>query len=121
MDTLETAVDPQLEAHLAATVEGRHASYLELLRIPSISTLSEHAPDCQRTAEWIVAELTRIGFDHAEASPTGGHPIVYADWLHAPDAPTVTATRETGTRNPYQSRICATMRSRSEFRPSASV
>jgi len=89
VDTLETAVDPQLEAHLAATVEGRHASYLELLRIPSISTLSEHAPDCQRTAEWIVAELTRIGFDHAEASPTGGHPIVYADWLRAPDAPTV--------------------------------
>lgn len=89
MDTLETVVDPAVEAHLEATREGRHASYLKLLRIPSISTLSEHAPDCQRTAEWIAAELNRIGFDHVEVSPTGGHPIVYADWLHADGAPTI--------------------------------
>jgi acetylornithine deacetylase/succinyl-diaminopimelate desuccinylase-like protein len=83
------AVDPALEAQLEATREARHASYLELLRIPSISTLPEHAPDCRRAAEWIAAELERIGFDHVEVSPTGGHPVVYADWLHAPGAPTV--------------------------------
>jgi len=83
------ATDPALEAYLEATREERHASYLELLRIPSISTLPEHAPDCRRAAAWIVAELTRIGFEHAEAAPTAGHPIVYADWLHAPGAPTV--------------------------------
>lgn len=84
-----SAIDEGLETQLDATREERHASYLELLRIPSISTLPEHATDCLRTAEWIVAELNRIGFEHAEASPTGGHPIVYADWLHAPGAPTV--------------------------------
>ena len=89
MDTLETVVDSAVEAHLEATRDARHASYLELLRIPSISTLPEHAPDCERTAAWIAAELTRIGFEHVEASPTAGHPIVYADWLHAPGAPTV--------------------------------
>ena len=89
MDTLETVVDSAVEAHLAARTEARHASYLELLRIPSISTLPEHAPDCRRTAQWIAAELERMGFDHVEVSPTGGHPIVYADWLHADGAPTV--------------------------------
>ena len=30
-----------------------------------------------------------MGFEHVEVAPTGGHPIVYADWLHAQGAPTV--------------------------------
>ena len=84
-----TALDPALEAQLAATADARHASLLEFLRIPSISALSEHAPDIRRAAEWIAAELTRIGFEHAEVSETPWHPIVYADWLHADGAPTV--------------------------------
>lgn len=81
--------DPAIEAFLEATREARHASYLELLRIPSISTLPEHAGDCRRAAEWIAAELERIGFEHVDVSPTAGHPVVYADWLHAPGAPTI--------------------------------
>ena len=84
-----TAVDPALEAHLEATREQRHASYLEFLRIPSISALPEHAADVARAAEWIAAELDRIGFEHVEVSATPGHPIVYADWLHADGAPTI--------------------------------
>ena len=84
-----TALDPALEAQLVATTDGRHASLLEFLRIPSISALSEHAPDIRRAAEWIAAELTRIGFEHAEVCETPWHPIVYADWLHADGAPTV--------------------------------
>jgi len=84
-----TGIDPALEAYLVETQEARHASYLELLRIPSISGLPEHVPDCQRTAEWIAADLERIGFEHVEVSPTPGRPIVYADWLHAAGAPTI--------------------------------
>jgi acetylornithine deacetylase/succinyl-diaminopimelate desuccinylase-like protein len=84
-----TALDPAIETHLESTRAERLDSYFELLRIPSISGLPQHAPDCRRTAEWIVAELTRIGFEHAEATVTPGHPIVYADWLHADGAPTV--------------------------------
>jgi acetylornithine deacetylase/succinyl-diaminopimelate desuccinylase-like protein len=83
------AVDPAVEAYLDATRAARHASYLELLRIPSISAIPEHAGDCRRAAEWIAAELQRIGFEHVEVSPTGGHPVIYADWLHAAAAPTV--------------------------------
>jgi acetylornithine deacetylase/succinyl-diaminopimelate desuccinylase-like protein len=81
--------DAALEAHLNATREARHASYLELLRIPSISALPEHAGDIRRAAEWIVDDLTRIGFEHAEVCDTPWHPVVYADWLHAEDAPTI--------------------------------
>lgn len=84
-----TALDAALESQLAETTDARHASLLEFLRIPSISALSEHVPDIRRAAEWIAAELTRIGFEHSEVCETPWHPIVYADWLHADDAPTV--------------------------------
>ena len=59
------------------------------LRIASISTLSEHKEDMQRAATWLAEELKRIGLQNVTISPTEGHPIVYADWLHAPNAPTV--------------------------------
>ena len=84
-----TAPDPAIEAQLEATREARLESYLEFLRIPSISALPQHAGDMRRAAERIAAELTRIGFDHAEVCATPWHPIVYADWLHAEGAPTV--------------------------------
>lgn len=61
----------------------------QFLRIPSISTLSEHQEDMQRAAKWLANELESVGLQHIEISPTGGHPILYADWLHAPEAPTV--------------------------------
>ncbi|MGO9777090.1 MAG: dipeptidase [Terracidiphilus sp.] len=60
----------------------------DLLRIPSISTLPENKADCHRAAEFLLAELTRIGFEHARLLETEGHPLVYADWLHADGKPT---------------------------------
>jgi acetylornithine deacetylase/succinyl-diaminopimelate desuccinylase-like protein len=59
------------------------------LRIPSISALPAHAPDVRRAAEWLADELRDAGIEHVEVSDTGGHPIVYGDWLHADGAPTV--------------------------------
>jgi acetylornithine deacetylase/succinyl-diaminopimelate desuccinylase-like protein len=61
----------------------------ELLSIPSLSALPEHEPDVRRAAEWCAHRLTAAGLEHAAVMPTGGHPIVYADWLHAPNRPTV--------------------------------
>ncbi|MES2209037.1 MAG: dipeptidase [Chloroflexota bacterium] len=84
-----TTLDPALDAQLDATAAARLESLLELLRIPSISALPEHAADIRRAAEWIASELTRIGFENAEVCETPWHPIVYADWLHAAEAPTV--------------------------------
>jgi acetylornithine deacetylase/succinyl-diaminopimelate desuccinylase-like protein len=56
----------------------------ELLRIPSISTLEEHKDDIKKAADVVAKDLKRIGFENVEIIPTKGHPLVYADWLHAP-------------------------------------
>ena len=70
-----------------------HARFLgelkDLLRIPSISTLPEHKDDCRRAAEFLVSELKRIGVENVRLIDTQGHPLVYADWLHASGKPTV--------------------------------
>jgi len=59
------------------------------LAIPSVSALPEHAPDVRRCAEWTADEMRRIGLEHVSLIETGGHPIVYADWLNAAGAPTI--------------------------------
>jgi acetylornithine deacetylase/succinyl-diaminopimelate desuccinylase-like protein len=67
--------------------------YLEelktLLAIPSISALPEHAADVKRCADWCVEEMGRIGLQNVRLIDTPGHPVVYGDWLGAPDAPTL--------------------------------
>ena len=61
----------------------------DLLRIPSVSTLEEHKSDVLKAADFVASELRRIGMENVEVIPTKGHPLLYADWLHAPGAPTV--------------------------------
>jgi len=66
-----------------------------LLRIPSVSTAPEHRDDVRRAAQFCAAELKRIGMEHVELIETataerpGGHPLVYADFLHAEGRPAV--------------------------------
>jgi acetylornithine deacetylase/succinyl-diaminopimelate desuccinylase-like protein len=62
---------------------------LDLLRIPSISTLPDHKADVNRAAEFVAGSLGSAGLEHVEVIETKGHPLVYADWLHAPGKPTV--------------------------------
>jgi len=61
----------------------------QFLRIPSVSTLPDHAADVQRAAQFVASSLTAAGMEHVEIIPTAGHPLVYADWLHLPGKPTV--------------------------------
>ncbi|MCI0347164.1 MAG: peptidase M20, partial [Chloroflexi bacterium] len=72
---------------MTAAAERRLESYRDFLRIPSISALSAHAADCRRAAEWVAADLRASGVEHVEVSETGGHPVVYGDWLHAGEGP----------------------------------
>lgn len=60
-----------------------------LLRIPSVSTLAEHKHDVKQAAEFVANDLRRIGMENVQIIPTKGHPLVYADWLHAAGKPTV--------------------------------
>lgn len=61
----------------------------EYLRIPSISSESEHKPDMERCAEWLRTALLKAGADKAEILPTAGNPIVYGEKIVSPELPTV--------------------------------
>ncbi len=61
----------------------------DFIRIPSVSTLPEHQGDVARCAQFVAEALTKAGLENVEIIPTAGHPLVYADWLHAEGAPTV--------------------------------
>jgi acetylornithine deacetylase/succinyl-diaminopimelate desuccinylase-like protein len=63
--------------------------FLDFCRIPSISSLPEHAADVRTAARWVEARVRAAGMENVEILETGGHPMVYADWLHAPGKPTV--------------------------------
>jgi acetylornithine deacetylase/succinyl-diaminopimelate desuccinylase-like protein len=69
-----------------------HAAFLEglktFLRIPSISTLSEHKPDIRRAAEFVLNEL-RAARLTGELIEGEGNPLVFAEWTGAPGKPTL--------------------------------
>jgi acetylornithine deacetylase/succinyl-diaminopimelate desuccinylase-like protein len=60
----------------------------EFLRIPSVSAKSEHNADTKRCAEWLSAQMTKIGLT-TRIHQTPGHPIVVGEWRGAPGARTV--------------------------------
>ncbi|MCM2504949.1 dipeptidase [Aureimonas altamirensis] len=62
-----------IDTNLDASVE----RLKELLRIPSISTDPAYAGDCRKAAEWLVADLSGLGF-RAALHDTPGHPMVVA-------------------------------------------
>lgn len=61
----------------------------EFLSIPSVSTLPEKKGEVEQAAEWVSSRLQMAGLENVKAVETKGHPIVYGDWLHALDKPTV--------------------------------
>lgn len=71
--------------------QGRFIEELaDFLRIPSVSAKPEHADDVRAAGQWVMARLGAAGAENIQMLETDGHPVVYADWLHAgPDQPTV--------------------------------
>jgi acetylornithine deacetylase/succinyl-diaminopimelate desuccinylase-like protein len=79
----------QLETYITEN-ENRFLEDLKgWLRIPSISTLPEHAGDIRRAAEYAADQLRRTGFEQVHLIQTQNHPLVYGEWLKAPGKPTV--------------------------------
>ncbi|HEX2906281.1 MAG TPA: M20/M25/M40 family metallo-hydrolase [Phototrophicaceae bacterium] len=81
-----------MNAHDYATTQAHHflEQLKDLLRIPSVSTDPERKGDTRRAAEWLAAEMQRIGLQKVEILPTAGHPVLYGEWLGAgANAPTV--------------------------------
>jgi len=61
----------------------------EIIRIPSISSLSAHKGDMLKTAEAYKKSLLAAGVDKAEIMPTNGNPVVYAEKIIDKNLPTV--------------------------------
>lgn len=69
-----------IDAVLARIDQNREAAVQRLfglLAIPSVSTDPAFAQDCARAAQWLVDELTGLGFE-ASLRSTAGHPMVVA-------------------------------------------
>jgi acetylornithine deacetylase/succinyl-diaminopimelate desuccinylase-like protein len=61
----------------------------EFLRIPSVSTQTEHKADIEKAAQWVADKLRTAGLEKVEIVATKMHPLVYAESLRAPGKPTV--------------------------------
>lgn len=68
-------------------IDSNKNRYLEELKgflsYPSISNNTANKKDVEECARYLKQHLEKIGMEHAEVYPTGGHPVVYADWLNA--------------------------------------
>jgi acetylornithine deacetylase/succinyl-diaminopimelate desuccinylase-like protein len=75
---------------MAATPSSESSDALAGLRaflaIPSVSGDPAHAGDMQRAAEWVAAQLT---WANGRVVESDGHPVVLAEWLGRPGAPTI--------------------------------
>ena len=80
---------PDVHALIDARREQTFADYIALLRIPSISALRAHDADIRRAAQFVADRMRDAGLEHVELIETAGAPLVSADWLHAPERPTV--------------------------------
>src|SRR5258705_3338593 len=65
------------------------AELKQFVRFQSVSARSENVGDVIRCAEWLADHLRRIGLERVSIIPTPRHPLVYAEWLELPGAPTV--------------------------------
>jgi acetylornithine deacetylase/succinyl-diaminopimelate desuccinylase-like protein len=81
MSDLSSYIESHRDAHLE--------ELKEFLRIPSVSTKSEHKPDIEKAAHWVADRLRAAGLENIEIVPTKMHPLVYGESLKAPGKPTV--------------------------------
>jgi acetylornithine deacetylase/succinyl-diaminopimelate desuccinylase-like protein len=81
LPSYEKYIDDNNDAHLK--------EFMELVSIPSISSIPVHKPDVAKAADWIVNKLKSIGIPTAKVIQTGGQPTVFGLWDKAPGKPTV--------------------------------
>jgi acetylornithine deacetylase/succinyl-diaminopimelate desuccinylase-like protein len=80
---------PTLHKYLDANFFAFISQLADFISIQSISAEQKHRDDIIKCAKWLAAHLQKIGLEHVNIIPTEKHPIVYADWLHAHDKPTL--------------------------------
>ncbi len=61
----------------------------ELIRIPSISSQTEHKGDMEKAAEYWKKAIREAGADKTEVIPTKGNPVIYGEKIIDPSLPTI--------------------------------
>ncbi len=61
----------------------------DFLAIQSVSSQTIHNTDMRRCAEWTAGQMRTIGLNNVQIMDTTGHPVVYGEWLGAPEKPTI--------------------------------
>lgn len=75
--------------YIDANEESFKDELFELLRIPSISTSSEHKDDIRAAAGFLLDQLNQLPLDRTELFETEGNPIVYGELTTGQERPTV--------------------------------
>ncbi|MGV8827513.1 MAG: dipeptidase [Breznakibacter sp.] len=78
-----------LKSYIDSNKDRFISELFELIRIPSISSSSEHKGDMQRCAEKWCEILLSAGADRADVYPTKGHPVTFGEKMIDPALPTV--------------------------------
>ncbi len=78
-----------LERYLTAERERMLAELMDFLRIESVSAQASHQQDMERAAAFVAEDLRRTGLQRVEVMRGAGHPVVWAEHLPHPGAPTV--------------------------------
>ncbi|MFD0915227.1 dipeptidase [Pseudahrensia aquimaris] len=79
--------DPVL-AHLRSDADAILQRLIDYAQIPSVSTDPAYSNGMAQARALLVQRLTDAGFDDVQTIHAGGHPAVFAQWIHATDAPT---------------------------------
>ncbi|WP_038032091.1 dipeptidase [Thermonema rossianum] len=77
------------QQYIEANKERFLQELFDFLRIPSVSTDPKFKDDVKRAAVFLRDKLLEAGADKAQLFETAGHPIVYAEKIVDPQAPTV--------------------------------
>jgi acetylornithine deacetylase/succinyl-diaminopimelate desuccinylase-like protein len=75
--------------YLAAHRDRSLGELIEFVRIPSVSADPRHQGDMARAAQWVAAGLREAGPIDVRSMPTLGSPVIYGEWLGAPNEPTL--------------------------------
>lgn len=79
----------EIKDYIAENKERFLEELFGLMRIPSISSISEHKPDMYKAAEYWKESLLQAGADKAEVFETEGNPVTYGEKIIDPAKPTV--------------------------------
>ena len=76
-------------SHLESHFQSHLSELIDFASIASVSTDPAFKAEMVRASDWVAVRLARAGVPVVEILKTPGHPVVYAEWLSVPGAPTI--------------------------------